>query len=490
MNRRQFLEYSLYTALMSSGAAGLGLPARTAMAQVADASFGRTLIHVMLLGGADLRYLFAPDPDSAPEYAAKFWEARQSIYRYNTANAALYPDYGAVWDNLYRSVTDPATGLPAGFGIHNNAAWLAAQFEAGNVAIVANVLGSDNRRHDHSQLIVHAGDLQASQYLYDREGWGGRLAYEIGAANAVAVSNDISIFCNGIDATNRNAKVVHAKDTRNFGLSPGDGDPASDNTAIARALTAYYAQKRLEAAAQPADWPFRKFLQHEQALRNFGDAFNARLAEVAPAQPASLTALYTAGSGNTLSSTNFGQQCANVYDSFLGADLFQQRIVSMEYTGWDTHNNEKVRFEANIEDIFGTGKGLATLTDELGSQGAGANVNDDIVYLFSTDFGRQLRVNGDYGTDHGRGNYSILVGRGVNGGTYGEMFPVSEIQGAAGDTRFDQQGADIEGLTSFERVLAETCDWVEPGTGNTVFPGADTSMSETGDSLGLVDLFA
>ena len=43
--------------------------------------YGRTLIHVMLLGGADLRYLFVPDPASAPEYAAKFWEARKSIYQ-------------------------------------------------------------------------------------------------------------------------------------------------------------------------------------------------------------------------------------------------------------------------------------------------------------------------------------------------------------------------------------------------------------------------
>jgi uncharacterized protein (DUF1501 family) len=433
----------------------------------------------MLLGGADLRYLFVPDPGSTLEYAAKFWGARRSIYQYNAANAALYPDYAAVWKNLYTSVTDPVMGLT--FGIHNSAAWLKAQFDAGNVAIVANVLGSDNRRHDHSQLIVHTGDLRASQYVYDREGWGGRLVYAIDDANVVAVSNDISVFCNGIDPSNRTAKVVHAKDTRNFGLSQGDGDPTSDNSVMARALKAYYAHKRLEADGEPAAWPYRKFLHHEWALRTFGDAFNARLAEVAPVRPAALAALYTAGSGNTLSSANFGQQCANVYDSFLGADLFQQRIVSMEYTGWDTHRLEKTTFESNIEDIFGAGKGLATLTAELDILGVGAN--EDVVYVLNTDFGRQLRANGDWGTDHGRGNYSIVIGPGVNGGTYGEMFPASEIEGAAGDTRFDQQGADIEGRTSFERVLAEACDWVEPGTGNAVFPGADTSMSETGGPL-------
>jgi uncharacterized protein (DUF1501 family) len=219
-------------------------------------------------------------------------------------------------------------------------------------------------------------------------------------------------------------------------------------------------------------------------LRTFGDAFNARLTAVAPEQPAALVELYTPGSDNVLNSTSFGQQCANVYDSFLAADLFQMRSLSLEYTGWDTHRLEKTAFESNIEDVFGAGKGLATLSAELGPLGA----NDDIVYVFNTDFGRQLRANGDYGTDHGVGNYTILVGRGVNGGVYGEMFPVSEILGGAGDTRFDQQGADIEGLTSFERVLAAACDWVEPETGATVFPDADTSILEDD---GLLDtLFA
>ncbi len=71
--------------------------------------------------------------------------------------------------------------------------------------------------------------------------------------------------------------------------------------------------------------------------------------------------------------------------------------------------------------------------------------SDGVLYVFTTDFGRQLKANGDFGTDHGSGNYMILVGHGVNGGTYGEMFPESEITGGVGPTRYDQQGSDIEG---------------------------------------------
>jgi uncharacterized protein (DUF1501 family) len=479
MNRRDFLKRSMYTALMSGGAASLGLGTpRVASAQAAIA-YGRTLVNVMLLGGADLRFMLVPEPGTP--YAEKFWDARKSIYQYNPANTALYPDYLAVWNALYTPATDGVTT----FGIHNNAAWLKAQFDLGNVAIVANTLGSDNRRHDHSQLIVNTGDPLASQYVYDRDGWGGRLIYATGAANAVAVTNDISIFCNGTDAANRNARIVHAKNTRDFGLSPGDGDPLSDNSAMARALRSYYAQKQIEAASMPDSWPYQKFLQHEQAVRAFGDTFNARLSAVSPVQPVALQNLYTSGSGNTLNDAGFGRQCANVYDSFLGADLFQMRVLSMEYTGWDTHRAEKTDFEANIEDLFGAGKGLDTLTQELELL---PGVADSVAYTFNTDFGRQLRANGDNGTDHGRGNYLIAVGRSVAGGVYGEMFPASEIEGDAGSTRFDQQGADIEGRTSIERVLSAACDWVEPDTGAQVFPDAATSALESG--LNLDDLFS
>ena len=474
MKRRDFLKNTLGASAMLGLGAGMTPRLVNALAP-SDFGFQRTLVNCMLLGGADLRYLFVPEPGTA--YADKFWEARSDIYLSTAQNQAKYGTYADVWADLYQPTVD-ANGTT--FGIHKAAGWLKQQFDLGNVAIISNVLGSDNRRHDQSQLIVNAGDVNASQYVYDRDGWGGRLTHAINNANAVSVTRDISVFCNGTDPQNRNAKVVHAKDTRNFGLSNGNDNPTSSRSALARALKGYYAAKRLQVAGKPQNWPYHKFLQHEESLRRFGDIFNARLADVSPLQPDALRALYTAGLGTPpLNSTKFGLQCASLYDSFLGADLFQMRVASMEYSGWDTHNQEQTRFETNVSDIFGAGGGLDTLSQELAPLGT----NDNTVYLFTTDFGRQLRANGDYGTDHGRGNYMILVGPGVNGGVYGEMFPASEITGPAGQTRFDQRGADIEGRTSFEQVLTRVCDWVEPGTGAQVLPDANLSMIEAGVDL-------
>ncbi|MGI9334259.1 MAG: DUF1501 domain-containing protein [Gammaproteobacteria bacterium] len=477
---------STYAAAMAS--AGFSLTARTGAAQtlaLASPVLAPTVVNTMLLGGADLRFLFAPEPGT--EYARKYWEARSALYHATVAEAELYSSYEAVWQDLYLPVTAGETV----FGIHRSAGWLKSQFDAGRAAIIANVRGSQNRRHDHSQLIVNTGDPNATAYITDRDGWGGRLAEAIDAATevidaarTVAVTRDVTTFCHGRDPADRNARTVHAPDTRNFSLSRGKGNVGSPNSSLARALTSYYAELRRQSGDQPDNWPYRKFLQHEASIRAFGDALAERLQALSPEQPAALRDLYSPGLG--LTSTYFGRQCASLYDSVLASDLFSLRVASAEYGGWDTHRIERSRFETNIEDVLGTGGGLATLDAAL-EWIPGAREN--LTYIFTTDFGRQIAANGDHGTDHGRGNYTIVMGEAVRGGTYGEMFPESEIVGGEGQTRYDQLGSDIEGLTAFENVLYEICEWVEPGTGATVAPEAAAGSLPVEPGVDLSTLF-
>jgi uncharacterized protein (DUF1501 family) len=446
MKRREFLKTAACSAV-SMGLFGHAGP-RSAFAAVTPQ---RTLVNTMLVGGADMRYLFVPSPGSA--YADTFWNARQSIY--NGDGAPTYTTYDQAWADLYLP-TDSGTGI---FGIHKNAAWLKQQFDLGNAAIIANVRGSTNRRHDHSQLIMHAGDPGAGQFELDRAGWGGRLVEAMGNSRSVAVSKDISVFVKGTDAANRNAQVVHARDTRNFALSSGDGVPDSVDSAMARALKNYYTRRRVESVNKPVDWPYWKFLQHEQAVRNFGTALDARLQALAPQQPTSLQALYS-GAGS-LSRASFGQQLASLYDSFLAADLFQMRVAYLDYASWDSHKSQRALVDPQWHDLFGTGRGLDTLNAELAAL---PGVLDNTVFVFTTDFGRQLNANGDFGTDHGRGNYMVLVGKPVRGGVYGDMFPDSEIP------LYADHHADIEGLTDFQLVMAEMCEWMQPGSGPVVLP--------------------
>lgn len=481
MKRRNFIKNIFYTSSAASMAgAGLFPSSKASADALYGESYARTLVDVMLLGGADLRYMLVPHPDepTTKDYTAKFWEARKNIYNtYDSVSKTTlkYNSFEDVWNGdlnqpLLKSQYDMAEYNGFKFGFHKKADWLKREFNKGNVAIVCNVYGSTNRRHDHSQLIVHTGDPSTNQFVYDRDGWGGRLAEVIGAdANVVPVSTGVPPFANTRNAANRLDQVVHVKDSRNFALPKGNNNPVSQQSILGRALKSYYAKhgdvidSKLASGELGADWPYQKFVQHERSIRTFGDAFKSRLDSVLPSPHYLFRYLK-----NRLSNKSFALQCRNLFECVIGSDILNLRTAYMEHSSWDTHHSEKIRLEKNLYDVFGVGGGLSTLQSALNNiEGA----NESMVYVFTSDFGRQIKVNGSNGTDHGEGSYMILVGEAVNGGVYGEMFPQSEITPDANNlTRYDKQGADIEGKTSFEHILGQACNWVQAGAGASVFP--------------------
>ena len=484
MKRRNFLKGMLYSSAAISPVSGLLLPSRDLFAATYGNPTQRSLINTMFLGGADLRYLFAPEPGTP--YADKFWLARQNLYRTTEENKNKYNSYAAVWQDLYLPIkaSDGST-----FGIHKSADWLKMLYDLKLVAIIANVVASDNRRHDHSQLIMHTGDLSASQFILDRDGWGGRLIGSIPSMdklNVVAMSHDVSIFCNSSNPGNRLDHALHMRDSRNFSLPEADMiNPALPKNIMARALKSYYAKRGEDIEQQilnqqlAENWPFRRFFQHETSLRKFGGDLDARLQDVMPIQPPLLSRLYDTAHQDKLNNTSFGKQLANLYDSLLSADLLKLRSAYLELSGWDTHRDEMSAIDKNLNDVFGLDRGLDSLAREMVKT---PGMAENMVFTFTTDFGRQLAANGTNGTDHGSGNYMIVLGLPVNGGTYGEMFPHHEITpDKSGKVPYDVQGADIKGLTSYERVLAEVCDWIEPGSGKLVFPNMANIDPITGE---------
>jgi hypothetical protein len=66
------------------------------------------------------------------------------------------------------------------------------------------------------------------------------------------------------------------------------------------------------------------------------------------------------------------------------------------------------------------------------------------------------------------------------------MFPEREaMPDGNGRIPLQTSGADVLGQTSTEKILAAACDWVEPGTGSQVFPGAALADLESGVNLDL-----
>jgi len=59
------------------------------------------------------------------------------------------------------------------------------------------------------------------------------------------------------------------------------------------------------------------------------------------------------------------------------------------------------------------------------------------------------------------------------------MLPEREVL----ENRFEEPGADIEGLTSFKQVLGRICEKMNPGSAEVVIPGWADSDLEDGVSL-------
>ena len=184
--------------------------------------------------------------------------------------------------------------------------------------------------------------------------------------------------------------------------------------------------------------------------------------------PDAITALIKGG----LSEQKLGEQIRNLYDSFACSDILSLRVASLQMGGWDTHRAQREGIEPKLEDLFGDGKALDVLYQELP-----VDVLDNIVFVLGGEFGRRLRANGDNGTDHGRGTSILVIGNGVRGGVYGDMFPEEELD------RLDNTSPDITGLTSIDTIYEKVCEWVQPGSGRLVFPDRSLSLIEEGVDL-------
>ena len=236
------------------------------------------------------------------------------------------------------------------------------------------------------------------------------------------------------------------------------GGPIGTTPLIKRSLKAYYAAKGVE---MDPNSPFYPVIQNEKNLRLFGQAIDARLAQYPV--PDNLATLYDWNNPNSsLNRPGFGQQLRNLYDAVLCRDIIELGVASLDYGGWDSHKRTPSWIEGKLHDLFGSGRGLDTLFQELNSaDSAGA---DNLVLMISGEFGRQLAANGTNGTDHGTGNTVILIGKPVTGGCYGDLFPLSELGG--GDVEpehtFAEPNSDIKGLTSTQQVYGRICEWVAP----------------------------
>ncbi|MBL0265584.1 MAG: DUF1501 domain-containing protein [Leptospiraceae bacterium] len=362
--------------------------------------------------------------------------------------------------------------------------WLISQIQAGKVAIICNVKHSSSRDHSNSLMVAQTGLYASNPLQTSVQGWGGQLINALGQASTprlLSMTYGLRQFCStSSSATN---KAVSFSDSRKFGLTRTADLGTESNTDLrfkrARAMQTYLQARNADTTWNTNNPLFKKFTSQHSKLLGLTDSVKTILSTSNP-QSTDIANLYakTGNTGLVLKDTGFGRQIANLYDA-LQVPALNMRIASLAYGGWDSHKNQKTDIEPQFDDLFGTGKAFDTLFKQTG----GASVLANSVLMFYGEFGRQLKANGDGGTDHGQGNFIILVGGKVNGGIYGTLFPDKDKD------NFDKANRDIDTtienagkFTSFDPIYNRIASWMN-GSANSItltLSGETTFIDKSG----------
>jgi len=132
----------------------------------------------------------------------------------------------------------------------------------------------------------------------------------------------------------------------------------------------------------------------------------------------------------------------------------------LDLGGWDTHrgegSSEYGELPRNLERL---GRALSAFRADLGP------AFERVVVVVMSEFGRTARENGTGGTDHGHGNFMLVLGGKVLGGKV-----LGNLPGLAPDQLFE--GRDVPVTTDFRDVLAELCErHLHLPDASTLFPG-------------------
>ena len=135
----------------------------------------------------------------------------------------------------------------------------------------------------------------------------------------------------------------------------------------------------------------------------------------------------------------------------VGAD-----VITLDQGDWDMHTDagtlEWGELKRNAGDLAGS---VAAFFADLGTYA------DRVTLVTISEFGRRVRENDDYGTDHGHGNVMLVAGGGVRGGAYYGRWP-----GLA-----DTADADVSVTTDYRSVLSEVVTRRFGVSTASVFPG-------------------
>ena len=378
--------------LLAAGAGALTLVPFAPAVRVGFAAEGAArdvLVVVFLRGGADGLHLLAPVDD--PDYAAA--RARDLRISDGGDGAGLRLDApDAAWD----------------FRFHPKAGPLRDLFQSRALGVVvASGLLHGSRSHFECQAMMDHG-TPAPNWGNVASGWLGRHLKVIGSTGDLAAVAPASVPPRSLDG------------------GPGAAIPKPEEYGVWADESFVDTLRRLGRGSSPAHHAMQRAL-----------ASIDRIQDALPRDAAGEALPYGPEAAGVYGEHAFGHGMA-VIARLIKLDLGLD-VAAIDLDGWDTHTGQSWRLNELIDHLS---RGLAAFYDDVAAHHARLSV------VVMSEFGRRLRANQSWGTDHGHGNHMLVLGGNVNGGRLFGTWPGLDAEAL-------DRGVDLAVTTDYRTVLCE-----------------------------------
>jgi uncharacterized protein (DUF1501 family) len=429
--------------LIGGGAAAAALAGTTSLLGLADRSQAagedyRALVVVFLTGGSDGNNMLVPTD-------------------------AMYNDYQLARANLALPKASLATlpGSAAGhtFGLHASLAPLVPLYSQQRLGFIANAgplvvpttaLQARTNAVDLPPFLLSHSDQVAIQQGWtvrdDTSGWAGR-----------ALELLPSVLRNPLAAvTMDNSRTLVLGRRSPVSFMPKDGARYWGPADLARPDSA-----AAQSINRMAQWQFANAYEAEYA-RTFGYAVSDATRITKSLESARAPA---ADFGNS----ELGQRLralASVMPVFKEQGLRRQ-VFLVQWGQFDTHTNQRGSGATTQDTQFiDVAKALAAFDDTQRANG----MDNNVVTLLMSDFGRTVRPGSGGGSEHSWGNHWLAMGGPVAGGTVHGIFP-SPVLGGVDDGDPGRNGRHVP-TTGTDQIGATLMNWMglPPSLYHEVFP--------------------
>ncbi|MBV9865180.1 MAG: DUF1501 domain-containing protein [Abitibacteriaceae bacterium] len=392
--RREFIQNGL--SFVSLGVAMPTFLMRTAEAVAADANSGtnggKILVVIEMSGGNDGLNTVIPFTDA--EYTK------------------LRPNIGIAAKDLVK--------IDAKLGLNPGMKSLGQLYEQGHVAVVNGVgYPNPNRSHFQSMDIWQTGDPNIT--ARERTGWIARYFdadghYKGNPLSGVTLGSTLPLAM-----WSQTSPVSVIGNGQDFGF--GTNGAGANKFKQMETMRALYAEGTVASS-------------HAEFIRNVGQEVYSSTAEIKTAlkgsdNKATIEAKYP--NNNPLAPR------LQTIAKLIGGGL-NTRVYYANIGGFDTHANQPNQHSYLLGAVADA---IAAFQRDLALQGR----DKDVILMTFSEFGRRVKENASAGTDHGAASVMFVVGKGVQGGSYGGYPSLGDLDD--GDLKFH---------TDFRSVYATVLD--------------------------------